>query len=143
MIIDAKEMIVGRIGTVAAKKALLGEKIDIINCESAVITGSRDYLVGEWKRRSDQGTYQRGPFIARMPDRFVRRIIRGMLPYKQTKGKTAFGNIMCYNGVPKEFAGKETLKIEDAHISKMNNKKYMTVGEICKKLGQKLEVKNE
>ena len=41
MIIDANNLILGRLGTYAAKKALLGEKIDIVNCESCVITGNR------------------------------------------------------------------------------------------------------
>ena len=41
MIIDATELIVGRFATVAAKKALLGERIDIINCEKAIITSGQ------------------------------------------------------------------------------------------------------
>ncbi len=38
MIIDANNMILGRLASFAAKKALLGEKIDVINCEKAVIS---------------------------------------------------------------------------------------------------------
>ena len=37
MIIDAKNLVLGRMATVVAKEALLGEKIDIINCEKAVV----------------------------------------------------------------------------------------------------------
>lgn len=133
MIIDTKDMIVGRIATVAAKKALLGEKVDIVNCKNAIMTGKKKFLLNEFKRRRDMGTYK-GPFLPRLPDRFVRRIIRGMLPYKQDKGKNAYKRIMCHVGMPKEFEGKEICKIENADISKVKNQNYLTVGEICKKL---------
>ncbi len=132
MIIDAKNMIVGRIATIAAKNALMGEKIDIINCEDAVISGRKKYLFDEFKRKKDMGTFK-GPFIPRMPDRFVRRMIRGMLPYKQEKGREAYKRIMCHLGTPKEFAGKATT-IEKADIKKTNNSNYLTIKEICKKL---------
>jgi len=41
MIIDATNLILGRLGTYVAKKALLGNKIDIVNCENSVVTGNR------------------------------------------------------------------------------------------------------
>jgi large subunit ribosomal protein L13 len=135
MIIDAKELIVGRFATIAAKKALLGEKVDIINCEHAVITGKKKFLISESKRRYDMGLHTKGPFTSRMPDRYVRRIIRGMIPYKQERGRTAYERVMCYIGVPKDFEGKPILKIEGAHISKIKDLDFMTLGEICKRLG--------
>ena len=134
MIIDAKDMIVGRFATVAAKKALLGEKVDIINCESAIITGNKKNLIVAIKKEKERGTYK-GPFMPRMPDRFVKRIIRGMLPYKQDKGRDAYKRIMCYIGVPPEFEGKEIIKIEKASIAKVKNLDYVSIKEICKKLG--------
>ena len=36
--IDATNLILGRLASYAAKKAQLGENVDIINCEAAVIT---------------------------------------------------------------------------------------------------------
>jgi len=138
MIIDANNKIVGRIATVAAKRALLGDKIEIINCENALITGKKGYTHGEFKRQKDMGTFK-GPFLPRMPDRFVRRMIRGMLPYKQEKGKSAYKRIMCHIGTPNEFQGKDTTNIEEADISKLKNKNYVYIKEICKKLGAKHE----
>ena len=58
MIIDAKDMIVGRFATVAAKKALLGEKVDIINCESAIITGNKKNLIVAIKKEKERWTYK-------------------------------------------------------------------------------------
>ena len=136
MIIDAKNMIVGRIATVAAKNALLGQKIDIVNCGNAIITGKKKFLLENTKKEKDRGTYK-GPFIPKTADRFVRRIIRGMLPYKQDKGKVAYKRIMCHVGVPKEFEGKGIMEIAKADITKVKNLNYITIKEICKKLGNK------
>lgn len=136
MIIDAKDMVVGRIATVVAKKALLGEEISIVNCEDAIITGKKKSLLETIKKEKDRGTYK-GPFIPKLPDRFLKRIIRGMLPYKQDKGKTAYKRIKCYRGVPEEFEGKAITKIEKANVSKMKNLNYVTIKELCKKLGNK------
>ena len=136
MIIDAKNKIVGRIATVAAKSALLGEKVDIINCENAFVTGGRSHVFNEAKRKREMGTFK-GPFISRMPDRYVRRMIRGMLPYKQDKGKNAYKRIMCHIGMPKEFEGKKAVDVKEADISKVKNRNYVSIEQICKKLGGK------
>lgn len=135
MIIDAKDLIVGRIATVAAKKALLGEKIDIVNCQNAIMTGRKEVLFAHYFRRRRMGLHTKGPFFDRQPDRFVRRIIRGMLPYKQEKGKEAFKRIMCYNGIPAAFTGQKMEVIEAAHMKKIPTLHYLTIQEICRHLG--------
>ena len=103
-----------------------------------VCLGRKKFLLNDFKRKKDMGTFK-GPFIPRMPDRFVRRMIRGMLPYKKDKGKNAYKRIMCYIGIPKELEGKDMAKIENGHISKVMNLNYVSVSEICKKLGRKGE----
>jgi len=67
-----------------------------------------------------------------MPDRFVRRCIRGMLPYKQEKGRKAFKRVMCYIGIPDEFKDKKTETIENCNVSKVPSLKYVYISEICK-----------
>jgi len=137
MIIDAKNMVLGRIATIAAKKALMGEKVDIINCENAVITGNKQNVFEKYNRKSSMGSPAKGPFLARRSDMFVRRVIRGMLPYKQEKGRQAFKNIMCYMGVPKEFEGKKAEQIKGADFSKIQVLRYTTVGKVCMRLRNK------
>lgn len=136
MILDAKNLILGRMATVVAKKALLGEKIDIVNCEKAVVTGKIKNVIKhyEWKR-SIGGSAQKGPYISRRSERFVKRAVRGMLPYKRDKGSKAFDNIMCYYGVPEEFKDKNLETIKEANVSKIRNTKYVKVGHICNQLG--------
>ncbi len=137
MIIDAKNKIIGRIATFAAKQALLGNKVDIINCEQAVYTGDPVGVVAKIKRNRDRGEPTHGPFVSRMPDRLVRRVIRGMLPWKLPRGREAFRLVMCHIGAPKEFTEKP-VEIQGADISKVPNLKYITVKNISKALGAKL-----
>ncbi len=132
MVIDATDLILGRMAAYVSKKALLGEKVDIVNCEKAIVTGSKKDVFNHYKQRENRGGPFHGPFIPKLPDRFVRRAIRGMLPYKQYKGKIAFDRIMCYISVPNNFKDEKMEKIKDADISKLNTLKYVTVGNICK-----------
>ena len=134
MIVDAKDQIFGRMANFAAKKALLGENIDIINCEKAVITGSRHYIIRKYNIRRARGQPTKGPFLPRRPDLFVRRAVRGMLPRKKERGKIAYSRIKCHIGAPEKLTGK-IFKPEKAHISKLPSLKYMYVEELCKLLG--------
>jgi large subunit ribosomal protein L13 len=135
MIINAENMILGRIGSYAAKQLMLGEKVDIVNCEKAVISGSKSNVLGRVQQKRAMGGQTKGPYFPRRPDMFVRRSIRGMLPWKQPKGKEAYKRLMCYLGIPKEFEGKEMKTFEDANLSKLPNNKFITVGEISKLIG--------
>jgi large subunit ribosomal protein L13 len=137
IIIDATNLIAGRMATTAAKQALLLEDVSIINAEKAVISGDKKFVCARYKQRVDRGVHSKGPFISKMPDRFLRRIIRGMLPMANARGREAYKRILCYIGTPEEFKGKETLKVIGADASKLPTVKKVTVGEVCKFLGAK------
>src|SRR3989344_3354558 len=126
MIINANNLILGRLASFAAKTALLGERIDIINCENAVITGKKETTFAEYRRRNEQGTFK-GPFLFKRPDMFVKRVIRGMLPYKRECGRNAFNRVRCYISVPEGLKGQKAETIEGANISKIANLKYVYV----------------
>lgn len=138
IVIDAKDLIVGRMATKVAKLALKGEKVEIVNCEYAAFSGSKANVLAKFKRKQDMGIPSKGPYQPRMADRFVRKTIRGMLPYKQAKGREAFENIMCYLGVPEQFEKSEKVTFEEYKITKLPNYKIVYVGEICKYLGGKV-----
>jgi large subunit ribosomal protein L13 len=132
MIIDATNLIVGRLATFAAKQALLGETVDIINAEKAVVSGSKKEVLARYMRKVQMGNVTKGPYLHRAPDRLLRRTIRGMLPYKQTKGIDAFRRMMCHVGVPAQFEGKESITIEAAKVEKLPYNKFLTLREISK-----------
>ncbi len=131
MIIDATDLIMGRMATYVAKKALMGEKIDIVNCENAIIVGKKKEVFNRYKERRERGDALKGPYFPTMPDRLVRRVIRGMLPYKQEKGEKAFKRVMCYIGVPDKFKDQKFETIKNAHISNSRALAYVKVGDLC------------
>jgi len=131
IVIDASNLIVGRLATTVAKKALMGVEINIVNCENAIMTGKRSEIFEKMKARRERGHPMKGPFFPTMPDRFIRRIIRGMLPYNQEKGKLAYKRVMCYIGVPVQFKDQKLETIKSADIKNSEALSYITVGKIC------------
>lgn len=136
MIIDANNLILGRIAAVSAKTALKGEDINIINCEKAVIVGSKQNVLERFKEKIRRGIPAKGPFYPKRADLIVRRVIRGMLPYKQAKGREALKKVKCYIGIPAKFEGKKTEVIKEADISKVKFVKYIRLNNICKEIGR-------
>ncbi|MEK6940934.1 MAG: 50S ribosomal protein L13 [Nanoarchaeota archaeon] len=133
MIIDADRLIVGRLATFVAKQALLGETIDIINSERAVITGNKQSILELYKARRSRGDPHYGPYYPRTPERILKRAIRGMLSHKRGRGKIAFSGIKCYKGVPAEFKGKDTIPLDRARL-KDDHIKFMTLQRISELL---------
>ncbi len=133
IVINADNLILGRMAATVAKKALLGEDVNVVNCEKAVIIGNRDSIIDKYLHRLELGQPQQGPFIQRRPDLFVRRAIGGMLPRSRSRGLEALRKIKCYMGVPKEFAGKE-ITLKDVQ-SKKTTKESITVADLCISIG--------
>ncbi len=138
MIIDATDAIIGRMAAYAAKKALNGEKIDIVNCENAVMTGNKEQILSKFKQRRERGVPLKGPYYPKLPDRIVRRTVRGMLPYDKDRGRKAFKRVMCYIGVPDNLKDKKLEKVKGADISKTPSLKYTYLKDISKFLGAKI-----
>jgi large subunit ribosomal protein L13 len=139
MIIDGKDLIVGRVATLVAKRALEGERVDVVNAEKMFITGARKSVLSQFKERSDRGDTYHGPFLPKMPDRLVKRMIRGMIPYKLEKGRKAYARVKCYIGIPANLKGKEMRSVEAAHVKKMKNLKFVSIKEICEYIGRKID----
>ena len=135
MIIDGTNLILGRLGSLAVKQVLLGEKIEIINCGKIVITGKRESIFEKERKKLARGIPSKGPFSYKTPDRFVRRALRGMLPYKKWKGKSAFDNIKCYEGVPEKLKNEKFETFEKANIKKAPTLNYIKIEDICREIG--------
>jgi|SRR3989344_7112356 len=139
MIIDAKNSIVGRLASKVAKKAILGEEIIILNSEQAVISGPKEVILKKYKAQANRGEPFHGPFMPKTPHLLLKRIIRGMLPYKFGKGRTAFKRIKCYVGIPEVFKNSKIETIEEANISRLQILKYTTLKELCNMIKHKNE----
>ncbi len=138
MIIDATDLLLGRLAALAAKKSLLGEKVEIVNCGEAVISGNKKSILAHYKRKADMGIHTKGPFIPKYPGRFVRRTIRGMLPHKQPKGRVAYKNIKCHNGLPEILREKKLETFGNMSVSKLPSPRFIKLKTVCKMLGGKI-----
>lgn len=137
VIIDASNLILGRVASFAAKRALQGEEVVVFNAENAVISGTKANIVEEAKRRLETrtlGSQYKAPTHPRRPDTYVRRVIRGMLPRRKPKGSAALKRIRVYIGIPEEYRDKSTVKIPDAEASKLRCS-HITVGELSEEIG--------
>jgi len=132
IIIDAEGATLGRLCTNAAKNLLNGEEIAIINSEKAIISGKKPSIKKHYKQKREVGTYRKGPFFPRKPDRIVKRSVRGMIPYQKPHGRTAFKRLKCYIGIPKEFEGKKFEKIKEAEKRPVD---FITIEELSRSLG--------
>lgn len=138
IVLDATNAIIGRLATYAAKQALNGARVDVINVEKAIMSGNRTQILEKYNyRRTYIGQIRCGPYTKRRPDMFVRRIIRGMLPFQRARGKDAFGRVMCYMGTPAKFASAKIEKMDKIQVTKLPTLRYITISEICRSMGHK------
>ncbi len=130
IIIDATNATLGRMASYAAKQVLLGKKVIILNSEKSIITGRKKFIIEKYKaRRKRGGTAMHGPLISKLPERIVKRTIRGMLNYKEGRGREAFKRILCYKGVPGKYKDKKMLK-----AGKEKRCVYTDLAEVSRKL---------
>jgi large subunit ribosomal protein L13 len=137
VLLDAKNQILGRLASYAAKQALSGEMVIVLNAEKAVISGRRKNIVEEAKRRLETRTLANqttAPVHQRRPDLYLRRVIRGMLPWKKAKGKAAFHRVLVFMGVPEEYSSKNPAKVPGADASKLTSA-YITLADLGTEIG--------
>lgn len=130
-------MLLGRLASLAAKDALLGEEIAVINCEKIILSGKKEVVFARETQRHNRGGYPpKSQKLYRTPNRWVRRTIRGMLPWKQARGKEAFKRIRCYNAIPEQFQEQQYIIPKGASAQKLPTLNYITIGEVCTLLGR-------
>jgi len=145
IIIDASGCSLGRLASFAAKQTLSENEVIIFNAEKALISGKKEKIFKTRKKQYDAKSqvnpWRFGPKRPKNPDRFVRRVIRGMLPWTTTRGKKAFKRVMVYMGKPeKEIRKKHHIDISKSKLADVSSMKkhydvFVTVGELCKFLG--------
>ncbi len=141
-LIDGEEAILGRIGSRVAKLLIEGNEIMLINAEKIRITGHTPDLAAKYKRLielKDRANPEHSPFYSRRPDLFVKRSIRGMLPYKQPKGKAAYKLLKVYMGDAKDIKDSEAYTVKDVKAKKTSEafENSVSVLELVEKLGYK------
>ena len=133
IIIDAEGEVRGRLASFAAKQALQGNEIVVLNSEKALISGNIVMNIQDFKLRRALNTNkpEKGPFFSKDPEKMLKRTIRGMLPdFRIGKGREAWKRIRCYIGVPEEFK-------KEKPILSLNRSSGWIGGELFTWLGNK------
>lgn len=128
-IIDGKDAVLGRLAVYAAKEALKGEEIVVVNCDEIIISGNKQDIKEKLEgKRKKIGSGQRGPKHSRLNYRIVKRAIRGMLPNvrRSGRGREAYKRIKCYNDVPREYESLEKINLKEDKI------KFIKIKDIVK-----------
>ncbi|MGD0643662.1 MAG: 50S ribosomal protein L13 [Candidatus Bathyarchaeia archaeon] len=133
-LVNAEGLIVGRMCSKVAKRLLNGEEVIILNAEKAVFSGKKKSKVAEAHVFLEVGAPMRGPFHYRRPDRFLRKAVRGMVPYKQPKGKNAYKRLKVFMGIPLELKDQEMITFTEASSANLKGP-HFTLGELAKEIG--------
>ena len=125
IVYDATDNSLGRVASYAAKQALLGNSVVIVNSEKALILGNRKNIMEDYLHRLTLGHgVQKGPLHSKLPADIVRRACRGMMRRKKPTGIEAFRHVKCFEGVPPEYASMEKISYPK------KPRKFITVGKL-------------
>ncbi len=133
LVIDAEGKVLGRLASKVAETVRDGEEVIVVNSEKAVISGDSEQVKKEYKKKYDRGTRHDGPYFPKSPSRILKRTVRGMLPYKQPRGRDAFDRVKTYIGVPEEFEDREEVDVKEGDDLKYRN--YVKLGEVSEFMG--------
>jgi large subunit ribosomal protein L13 len=117
-----------------AKLLLNGEEVIILNAEKAVFSGKKKSKIAEAHLFLEVGAPARGPFHYRRPDRFLRKTVRGMVPFKQPKGKAAYKRLKAFMGIPTEYKDQKMISFDDALSTNLKGP-HFTLAELAKEIG--------
>jgi len=135
IVIDATDLILGRMASTVSKLILKGESVLIINAEKALISGNKKNIIENVEKKiglRTLGSQKKAPKQPRKPDGFVRLTVRKMLPWKKNRGKKAYRRLKVYVGEPEET---KKLHVQTLPKAKRDVYKFMTVGELLKAFG--------
>jgi large subunit ribosomal protein L13 len=134
-LVDASNLILGRMASAIAKRLLNGEAIVVLNAEKALVSGKKHSKIKEIKKFLEVGGVKYGPFHPRRPDRILRRTVRGMLPWDSARGKGAYKRLKVYIGVPGQYKDKPVGTLQEATARLRGG--YTTLGELASEIGWK------
>ncbi|MBT4059276.1 MAG: 50S ribosomal protein L13 [Euryarchaeota archaeon] len=145
-VFDASDLAIGRLSTHVAKILLNGQKngtqdrVIVTNAENAIVSGSKKSVFATYRKKYELNHARKGPFFPRMPDKILKRTVRGMLPYqKKSSGRAALRNLRVVIGCPSHLQGDELPEGHElADMSKLSRPlplRFVRLGKISENLG--------
>ena len=135
--VDATNQIAGRLSSKIARLLISGRRVVVVNAEKSLVSGSRTSVVRRWQERLEIASHVNpiyGPIHPRRPDNILKRMVRGMVPRKKTKGVLAMKRLRVYVGLPQGIDATRLTQFEDASAPRPTPV-YVTMGELSKTLG--------
>lgn len=113
IIVDGSGAVFGRLCSFAAKKALEGHEVIIVNSEKTIMTGNKKDIIEKYgSLRKKGGHSQKGPKYSKIPYMMLKRGIKGMLPdFRKGQGKEAFKRVKCYDDIPEKLKDEKIIKV--------------------------------
>ncbi len=136
LVVDATDLLLGRLASLVAKRLLSGDSVTIVNAEKAVISGSRRNILEEMQVTlglRNLGSKKKSPKHPRRPDGIVRHAIKGMLPFDKPKGKEAFSRLRVYIGMPRDVDPSMAKTLTEAQRNQ--GTRVMSVGLLSRSIG--------
>ncbi|MEM3061365.1 MAG: 50S ribosomal protein L13 [Candidatus Bathyarchaeia archaeon] len=137
ILIDATNLILGRLASYTSKRILQGNHVIVINVEKAVVSGKRSSATKKARERLKTRTLaslEKSPKHPKRPDTFFRHVVRRMLPSKKPKSKEAYKRLKVFIGVPEELKDKSAISIKEADASKLRCP-YISLEDFAEELG--------
>ena len=143
---DASGKILGRLASQVAKEMISARKsgsqqrVIIINAEGAIVSGPEIQGVQGLQSKYNLNHARKGPFFPRMPDKIIKRTVRGMLPYqKNSSGRGALKDLRVMIGTPANLSGEELPEDhqwgDTGNIDRSPPNKFVRLGDISSHLG--------
>ena len=146
MVYAATDKILGRLASQVAKQMISARKsgrqqrVIIINAEGAIVSGPKSKVLSDYRAKYHLNHARKGPFFPRMPDKIIKRTVRGMLPYqKNSSGRGALRDLRVMIGTPSNLNGDN---LPEGHewgstekIDRNPPNKFVSLGEISSHLG--------
>ncbi|MDE1857219.1 MAG: 50S ribosomal protein L13 [Candidatus Micrarchaeota archaeon] len=136
-VFDASGKVLGRLASTVAKRLMHGNEVVIANASKAIISGDRKVIAARYKTRLDlleKENPEHSPYWSRRPDMLVKRIVRGMLPYRLPKGKAAYRRLKVYIDAAPELKNAKRVDMESKNPRTIYAG-HVTVGELSRMLG--------
>lgn len=140
VVIDGKSHVIGRLAAFVAKDLLEGKSVAILRAEHTVYSMPLERAVKNRKTIIHKRCLvnpKKGPFHYREPSKQLRKIVRGMLPYKTPRGAAAFARLSVFDGIPLEYEAAEKKLYTHALVKTQLNpfSKRCTLGQLCTAMG--------
>lgn len=140
VVIDAKGHIVGRLSAYTAKLLREGYSVVLLRAEGTIFSSPLDRMVSIYKDKKRKRCLvnpKKGPFHFKEPSKALKRVVRGMLNYKGSKGAEDYNRLKVFDGIPVDYEVVERVVIPRALAeSKLNPvTKRCTMGEVCESMG--------